>query len=220
MVPLQDFSLAGSDRADLRQAWNKGKRLGLGFRMVPVQEVADLLPTLAAISDSWLEEKAGEEKGFSLGSFDPAYLLRFPVAVVEAEGRVVAFANIWQAPAGHELSVDLMRHRPDAPKGAMDFLFIELFLWGAANGYTRFSLGMAPLSGLAQHRLAGRWNRFANLVARHGERFYGFGGLRRFKAKFAPEWRPRYLAAPGGMHLPAALLDVTRLISLDPRHRK
>ena len=90
---------------------------------------------------------------------------------------------------------------------------------GAANGHTRFSLGMAPLTGLAEHRLAGRWNRFANLVARHGERFYGFGGLRRFKSKFAPEWRPRYLAAPGGMHLPAALLDVTRLISLDPRRQ-
>jgi phosphatidylglycerol lysyltransferase len=110
-----------------------------------------------------------------------------------------------------------MRHADDAPKGTMDYLFVALFQWGAENGYTRFSLGMAPLSGLAQHRLAGRWNRFANLVARHGERFYGFSGLRRFKAKFAPTWRPRYLVAPGGMHLPAALLDVTRLISLDPR---
>ncbi len=217
MVPLQDFSLAGSNRADLRQAWNRGKRSGLQFRVAEAAQVPALLETLQAISDGWLDEKSGEEKGFSLGSFDAAYLCRFPVALVEAEGRIVAFANLWQAPAGHELSVDLMRHHPDAPKGTMDFLFIELFLWGAANGYTRFSLGMAPLTGLAEHRLAGRWNRFANLVARHGERFYGFGGLRRFKSKFSPEWRPRYLAAPGGMHLPAALLDVTRLISLDPR---
>ncbi|WP_449466341.1 bifunctional lysylphosphatidylglycerol flippase/synthetase MprF [Stenotrophomonas humi] len=217
MVPLQDFSLTGSTRADLRQAWNRGKRSALSFRLVDAADVQPLLPALKAISDSWLEEKSGEEKGFSLGSFDDAYLCRFPVALVEAEGRIVAFANVWQAPAGHELSVDLMRHLPDAPKGTMDFLFIELFLWGAANGYTRFSLGMAPLTGLAEHRLAGRWNRFANLVARHGERFYGFGGLRRFKSKFSPDWRPRYLAAPGGMHLPAALLDVTRLISLDPQ---
>lgn len=219
MVSLAGFSLDGSARADLRQAWNKGRRSGLGFRVVPAEAVAPLLPELAAISDAWLEEKAGDEKGFSLGSFDADYLCRFPLALVEAEGRIVAFANLWQAPAAQELSVDLMRHRPDAPKGTMDFLFIELFLWGAANGHTRFSLGMAPLTGLAEHRLAGRWNRFANLLARHGERFYGFGGLRRFKSKFAPEWRPRYLAAPGGVHLPAALLDVTRLISLDPRRQ-
>ncbi|TDB26608.1 bifunctional lysylphosphatidylglycerol flippase/synthetase MprF [Stenotrophomonas sp. ATCM1_4] len=217
LVPLQGFSLEGSARADLRQAWNRGKRGGLSFRIVDADQVAALLPALKAISDAWLDEKAGEEKGFSLGSFDPAYLCSFPMALVEADDGVVAFANLWQAPAGHELSVDLMRHRPDAPKGTMDFLFIELFLWGAANGFTRFSLGMAPLTGLAEHRLAGRWNRFANLIARHGERFYGFSGLRRFKSKFSPEWRPRYLAAPGGVHLPAALLDVTRLISLDPQ---
>ncbi|CAH0065607.1 bifunctional lysylphosphatidylglycerol flippase/synthetase MprF [Stenotrophomonas geniculata] len=217
MVPLHDFGLEGRERADLRQAWNRGKRGGLSFRVAPVEEIPSLLPRLHAISNAWLEDKAGDEKGFSLGSYDPDYLVRFPVALVEAEGQIVAFANLWQAPAGAELSVDLMRHVNEAPKGTMDFLFIELFLWGRAQGYARFSLGMAPLSGLAQHRLAGRWNRLAGLLARHGERFYGFSGLRRFKSKFDPQWRPRYLAAPGGMHLPAALLDATRLISLDPQ---
>jgi phosphatidylglycerol lysyltransferase len=219
MVPLTGFALEGRERADLRQAHNRGKRAGLRFRVVPAEQVHALLPQLRQISDQWLEEKAGDEKGFSLGSFDADYLCRFPIALVEleAEQRIVAFANLWQAPAGGELSVDLMRHAADAPKGTMDYLFVELFLWGAAQGYQQFSLGMAPLSGLAEHRLAGRWNRFANVVARHGERFYGFSGLRRFKAKFSPVWRPRYLVAPGGVHLAAALLDVTRLISLDPR---
>ncbi|RBC31243.1 hypothetical protein BRN37_05050, partial [Xanthomonas oryzae pv. oryzae] len=220
IVPLEGFTLEGRDRADLRQAWNRGKRGGLSFRMLQPEQVDEVLPRLAEVSDQWMEEKSGEEKGFSLGSFDADYLRRFPVAVAEAEGQIVAFANLWWAPAGGELSVDLMRHSAEAPKGTMDFLFIELFLWGQANGYTRFSLGMAPLSGLAEHRLAGRWNRFASLVARHGERFYGFSGLRRFKSKFDPTWRPRYLVAPGGMHLPAALLDVTRLISADPRRQE
>ncbi|ROU04574.1 bifunctional lysylphosphatidylglycerol flippase/synthetase MprF [Lysobacter enzymogenes] len=217
LVPLTDFSLQGANRADLRQAWNRGKRSGLSFRIVPAEQVAPLLATLEEISDDWLEFKSGEEKGFSLGSFDNAYLERLPVALVEHEGRIVAFANVWNATNGRELSIDLMRHAADAPKGSMDFMFAELLLWGREQGFERFSLGMAPLSGLAQHRLAGRWNRFANLIARHGERFYGFVGLRRFKAKFDPIWRTRYLAAPGGMHLPAALLDATRLISLDPR---
>lgn len=216
IVPLTGFRLDGAARAELRQAWNKGKRSGLTSRIVPVADVPALLPTMKTISDQWLADKDGEEKGFSLGSFDPAYLQRLPVAVVEFEGRVVAFANVWSAPAGGELSIDLMRHASDAPRGTMDFLFIELLLWGRDHSYRQFSLGMAPLSGMAQHRLAGRWNRFAGLIARHGERFYGFSGLRRFKAKFSPVWRTRYLAAPGGMHLPAALIDVTRLIGRDP----
>jgi phosphatidylglycerol lysyltransferase len=37
--------------------------------------------------------------------------------------------------------------------------------------------------------------------------------LRKFKEKFLPVWRPRYLAAPGGLGMAGALLDVTSLIS-------
>ena len=63
MVPLHDFGLEGRERADLRQAWNRGKRGGLSFRVAPVEEVPSLLPRLHAISNAWLEDKAGEEKG-------------------------------------------------------------------------------------------------------------------------------------------------------------
>ncbi len=124
----------------------------------------------------------------------------------------MAFANLWLAPAGHELSVDLMRQTRDAPAGVMDFLLIETMLWGKAQGYRSFNLGMAPLSGMARHRLASRWQRLLDFIARRGRRFYNFEGLRRYKAKFGPYWRPRYLAAPGGLALPRVLLDVTRLI--------
>ena len=72
---------------------------------------------------------------------------------------------------------------------------------------------MAPLSGLEQHPLAPAWHRVGNLVFRYGEHFYNFEGLRRYKAKFLPEWRPKYLASPGGLALPRVLIDVSSLIS-------
>jgi phosphatidylglycerol lysyltransferase len=46
-----------------------------------------------------------------------------------------------------------------------------------------------------------------------GEHFYNFEGLRAYKSKFDPVWRPKYLAAPGGLGLPSILLDVAALIS-------
>ncbi len=95
----------------------------------------------------------------------------------------------------------------------MDFLFVELMLWGRAQGYRWFNLGMAPLAGLEQHRLAPMWHKAGRLVFRYGEEFYNFAGLRQYKDKFLPEWRPRYLAAPGRLALPRVLLDVTALIS-------
>ena len=38
----------------------------------------------------------------------------------------------------------------------MDYLFIELMLWGQQAGYRWLNLGMAPLSGLEAHPLAPR----------------------------------------------------------------
>jgi phosphatidylglycerol lysyltransferase len=75
---------------------------------------------------------------------------------------------------------------------------------------------MAPLSGLPRHRLASRWSRLGALIYRRGDRFYNFEGLRAFKEKFKPEWRPRYLAYPGGLALPKILFDVTTLIANSP----
>jgi phosphatidylglycerol lysyltransferase len=95
----------------------------------------------------------------------------------------------------------------------MDFLFTELMLWGHAQGYRWFSLGMAPLAGLEQHRLAPLWNKLGALLFRHGEHFYNFQGLRLFKDKFDPVWEPRYLAAPGGFAAPLVLGHVAALVN-------
>jgi phosphatidylglycerol lysyltransferase len=105
-----------------------------------------------------------------------------------------------------------MRHLPEAP-GVMDLLFVRLMQEAKSRGYRWFNLGMAPLSGLSDHRLAPNWHKLAAFVARNGERFYGFGSLRAYKEKFRPVWEPRYLACPGGWALPQILLDVTSLIS-------
>lgn len=95
----------------------------------------------------------------------------------------------------------------------MEFLFIELMLWGHQQEYQWFSLGMAPLSGVDSHRLGPAWNRVSNLVYRHGEHFYNFQGLRAYKEKFHPVWFPKYLASPGGLATPQVLANVSTLIS-------
>jgi phosphatidylglycerol lysyltransferase len=112
-----------------------------------------------------------------------------------------------------EASADLMRHLPDAPNGTMDFLFTKLLLHFQSQGFERFGLGMAPLSGMAEHPLAPGWHRIGRLLFAHGENFYNFQGLRAFKEKFEPDWEARYLAAPGGMAPLFVLADIAALIS-------
>jgi phosphatidylglycerol lysyltransferase len=213
LIDLQAFSLEGGARANLRQSSHKAERQGLSFAVVSRADSTELMPELREISDEWLNAKGADEKQFSVGHFDPQYLGRFDIAVIRQAEKIVAFANLWQSAGKHELSVDLMRHRTDAPRGQMDYLFVQLLLWGKERGFRWFNLGMAPLSGLEAHPLAPAWHKAGNLIFQHGEQIYGFEGLRAFKEKFRPEWRPRYLACPGGLSLPLVLLDVAILIS-------
>jgi phosphatidylglycerol lysyltransferase len=212
-VNLPAFSLDGRPRGPLRQSHRRAEREGASFHVVPADQVAALMPQLRRVSDEWLAAKSAAEKGFSLGFFDEAYLRHFPCAIVEKDGVIVAFANVWETASRHDCSIDLMRYSHAAPKGVMDYLFAEIMLWGKANGYEWFSLGMAPLAGLEAHRLAPAWHKLGRLLYRYGENFYNFEGLRHYKDKFLPEWRPRYLATSSGFALPRVLLDITRLIS-------
>jgi phosphatidylglycerol lysyltransferase len=212
-VPLDTFTLDGPARADLRHTHRRAVRDGALFEVVARESVGAIMPELRAVSSAWLAAKNTAEKRFSLGYFDERYLANFDCAVVRRAGAIVAFANIWRAGADTALSVDLMRYSDAAPKGVIDFLLSECMLWGRAQHYQWFSLGMAPLSGLEEHPLAPAWHKLGRMVQRYGETFYPFEGLRRYKEKFLPVWRPRYLAAPGGLAMAGALLDVTSLIS-------
>ena len=212
-VPLAAFRLDGSDRKEFRHVLRTIEKQGCSFDVVPTEAVPAVLPVLNEISDAWLADKKTGEKGFSLGFFKPDYIERFPAAVVRRGSDILAFATIWPGGGREELSIDLMRHRPEAPHGTMDFLFVHLMLWGKEAGYQWFNLGMAPFSGFDEGPEGPLWNRLASLLYRHGEYFYNFQGLRRYKEKFGPEWSPRYLAVPSGLALPRILTNIAALVS-------
>jgi phosphatidylglycerol lysyltransferase len=211
-VDLSRFTLDGPAARPLRHAMRRVAREGAMFEIVEADRVPALIPELRSISDDWLAEKAMTEKSFSIGRFDPDYLAKFDCAIVRCDGHIVAFANIWATTDRKELSVDLMRYRAGSPPGVMDFIFIHLMLWGHEQGFDWFTLGLAPLAGLEARRLSPLWVKAAAFLYRHGNALYGFGGLRAYKAKFAPVWEPRFIAGPQGLSLARATLDLQRLI--------
>ncbi|GAB6127376.1 bifunctional lysylphosphatidylglycerol flippase/synthetase MprF [Humidesulfovibrio idahonensis] len=216
-VPLPEFSLAGQARKGLRYTRNMVEKEGAVFEIAPTEAVPALLPELRRVSDAWLLAKHAREKKFSLGFFSEDYLLQTPMVLVRKEGRIVAFANIWEGGSMNgvrqELSVDLMRYAPDAPPSVMEYLYIMLMLWGREQGYQWFNLGMAPFSGLEKHALAPAWTRLGSLLYSYGGQLYNFQGLRRFKDKFDPVWESKYLASPGGTVPPRVLANIASLVS-------
>ena len=213
-VALPDFKLEGKRRENLRHGRNKLIKQGFAVRILEPSEVTAFMPRLREISDLWLADKKAHEKRFSLGYFDEAYVARTRVAVaIGPDADIMAFANLWETEGREEVSIDLMRYDPASPRGVMDLLFAELMLWGREQGYRWFNLGVAPLSGLESHPLAPRWHKIGTAIFHLGEEFYNFEGLYHYKAKFDPDWRPRYLASPPGLSVPIILLTVTRLIA-------
>lgn len=213
IIPIPDFSLEGKKRASLRQGKNRIEREGVTFELLPPGSASSLLDQLKHVSDEWLASHEGNEKEFSLGRFEAAYLDRTPLAIIKHNCSIVAFANVWGTHDKSELSIDLMRYCSAAPKNVMDFLFVHLIEWGKANGYREFDLGMAPLAGLDTHRLAPAFSRLGAAVFEQGEPLYGFRGLRAYKDKFDPEWRPLYLAVWPGASIAGTMLDVALLTS-------
>lgn len=211
-VDLAAFAIDTPAARSLRYATRRAEKEGASFAVIPAADVPAHMDELAAVSANWLRDKGHKEKGFSVGRFDPAYVGRFDCAVVQVQGRIVAFANIWTAANGKELSVDLMRHDNAVPYGTMDYLFVKLMLWGRAQNYHWFTLGLAPLSGLEARRLAPLWARLGSLLYHHGQALYGFEGLRSYKDKFSPEWEPRFIAGPQGLALARAVFDLQALI--------
>lgn len=207
ILNLPDFSLSGRKREGIRRSQRKlAERSGASFEITLPPHSDRLLADLLPVSQAWLAVNGGQEKSFSLGRFDPAFLTYCPLGIVKLNGRIAAFGSLLTTPDKVWAGVDLMRYDPGfAITNTMDFLLVELILWAKRDGYQKFDLAMVPLSGLVQAELAPLYARIGNFVYEHGERFYNFRGLRRFKQKFDPAWEPRYIAAPGYWSLPWVL---------------
>ena len=213
VVKLSDFSLAGKHFKTMRANHNKAKKDGYGLILSRPPHSEAFLSQLEAISNAWLKDKVGGEKGFSLGRFNSDYLQNFTIATVEINGRTIAFSTILSPGDGSHVSIDLMRYTPEEASGIMEFMFVELLEHFRTEGAEVFNLSLAPLSGLESRKGGRLWNRFGSILYRHGRSFYNFEGLRAFKQKFQPDWQPRFVAVPPGVSPLSALKDVTLVIS-------
>ena len=216
IVDAQAFSLSGKRYRVERNLMNRLGKDGYIAHYHPAPQPALLVSELRDVSDAWLAAGGGSEMAFSLGWFDEEYVTGSAVMTVEGPGGVIeAFVNVVPGLVVGELSIDLMRHRPSAPEGVMDFLFIRLIEWARDNGFATFNLGFSALSGVGETQDPAV-ERALGLVYEYGNRFYSFKGLYRFKQKFRPEWEPRYLAYPDASALPGVLAALVRANSGQP----
>jgi phosphatidylglycerol lysyltransferase len=153
-----------------------------------------------AISNQWLALPGRRERGFSLGQFNRAELQENDLYIMrDKEKNAIAFVNQIRSYSPGEATIDMMRHKENAPSGAMDYVFAKLITELHNQGYQYFSLGLAALSGVGESATDTLEEKALHQVYEHLNRFFSYKGLRAYKDKFDPRWDERFLIYEGGV---------------------
>ncbi len=212
VVDLRKFALEGKERRNLRAAVHKLERQGVGVSYYPPPLSDDVLAQLKSVSDDWLQIPGRRERQFTLGRFDVEYIRQCPVLAARTnDGLMQAFVNIIPSYRRNETTIDLMRRRGAAPNGVMDFLLVKLLLLSRDQGFERFRLGLAPMSGFHEKEDATPEERAIHAFFQHLTFIFSFEGLRTYKAKFATDWEPRYVVFHNILDLPRVALTLSRV---------
>ncbi len=213
VVPLTGFTLQGGQNSGFRRTIRDMDKAGITYEVLSPPIDRATIDQLRVVSDAWIEAKGGHELQFSACYFSPQYLQRNPVAIArDPEGRIIAFVNVLTTREGGPTTLDFMRYIPGVVDNLMDFLMIRTMESLAAQGYSSFSLGGAPLSDVGIWKGSRIPERMMHIFSTKAERIYNYQGLLKYKNKFHPQWEPRYMAYEQPWDWASSLYASTRLV--------
>ncbi len=201
VVDIDNFVLNVKSNKYFRNIITKFEKQGfISEILIPPHHPA-IIKRLKEISDDWLKLPGRSERGFAMGYFDTDYLNMCQIFVIrDAANTIQAFSNIVPAEFDkNEATYDLLRNSKDNISNINDYLLIKLIDHLKTNNYTSLNLGLCPLVGLKNDDDQSVINNILNFAYSNGNRFYSFSGLYRFKAKYDPLWRDRYVAYHGNI---------------------
>ncbi|WP_443944696.1 phosphatidylglycerol lysyltransferase domain-containing protein [Pedobacter sp. AW1-32] len=199
VLNLTAFTLDGGKMKTTRSAVNRLSGEGFIFKVYEGPQKEGLLQKLQTVSDNWLRELDQKEVAFTQGVFDKSILKNQTILTIEdQEEKIYAFLNIIPDYAPGEATYDLIRKETDAPNGVLDMLLAKTFLYLKEQGFQSVNMGLAPLSGIDGVDITQKTIKYAyeNLRA-----FAQFKGLRKYKEKFYPSWKKKYLIYHHHYHL-------------------
>jgi len=198
VLDLEAFRAEGTSKY-FRQIRNRFTKLQYRVELLEPPFDDALLTRLGDVSAAWLDRPGRAERGFMLGSFEPAYLQLSRVAVVrDAAGQIRGFMNVVPTFEPQTANYDLLRCDSSVPGNCNDFLLLGAIELLSAEGVRTLNLGLCPLKGLDEsEEVTGLIDTALRFIYANGDRFYSFTGLMRFKSKYRPTWEDRFIAYGG-----------------------
>lgn len=201
-------------RAQLKRACNKDVEV----REWPV-EIARHNPQLKAILAQWLRSRGLPSLHFLVEPRTLDCLGDRRLFVATRRGEPVGFVVLAPAPRRNGYLTEQFVRGSRAPNGTIELMLTTAIATIAREGADYVTMGLVPLSlrgGDGEENPL--WLKALLAWTRaHGRRFYNFGGLEAFKAKFEPrEWEPIYAISNEAHFSPRTLYAVAAAFTRRP----
>ena len=190
--PAEWGTVVAGDRS-LRAQLNRSRNKGVAVSEWPIDR-AENSPELRECLGSWLAIKGLPPLHFVIEPETLGRLEHRRIFVAEREDRVEAFLVLSPIPERSGWLTEQFPHRRGAPNGTVELMMDTAIRKIAGEGCEYITLGLSPLSKRAKiEPFDNPWLLKALLawMRKHGQRFYNFEGLDRFKSKLGPRyWEP------------------------------
>ncbi|MGH2447438.1 MAG: bifunctional lysylphosphatidylglycerol flippase/synthetase MprF [Chloroflexota bacterium] len=212
VIPLATFDKSVLKRK-VRRAERHIEEMDIQAKMYRRDRLpGDILAQMHDISQSWVHEHGGAERGFSmtLGRLPSEHDRDCEVMVALGGEMVMGYLTFVPVYRSDSWSLDAMRRRAGCPNGLMEFLVIR-----AAEEFRRrdcrsLSLNFATLANIeaeSEPRMLIGTRRF---LFDHLSGYYQLKSLYQFNSKFQPEWRSRYVAYRAVLSFPKLALAIVQ----------
>jgi phosphatidylglycerol lysyltransferase len=212
----RDWPAAVSRRASLRAQFNRARNKGVIVTEWQTAK-AENHPDLRRVLSEWLSTRHLPPLHFLVEPQTLDNLGDRRVFVAERDAGVVAFTVLTPVAARSGWLVEQIVRGHDSPNGTAELLLDSAMRAIGESGSSYATLGLSPLSqraGLQPHRQPMWLSAVLGWVRLHGARFYNFGGLDAFKAKFNPQaWEPIYAIADAPNFSPRYLYAIAGAFS-------
>jgi pimeloyl-ACP methyl ester carboxylesterase len=222
---LASWAPRGDRAKKARAGVNQARRAGV--RVVEVTDVDErLVRDTTCLSKSWLTTRRSPIKFswlFAIDLFQHKEQKKYFTARDES-GKLVGFLAASPIPARDGWYLEDVLRAKDAPNGTTDLLVVEVFELLRRDGAKLATLGTAPMAMEGRVdpavRVSPMLSQVTRLIATCFSLFYNFGGVRRFKTKFAPSWwESEYVLVSRELTAPARVLRafVQAIVPVRPR---
>lgn len=197
------FDSRASLRAQRQRARNKGVAVVEWER-----EQATRNPLLEKCLTEWLATRGMPELHFLVEADTLGFLEGRRIFVALKDQQPLGFLLASPIPLRRGWLIEQVIRGNKAPNGTAEMMIDTTVRAMAADGDTLVTLGLTPLAVREVRVENPRWLRPLFAWARaHGRRFYNFGGLESFKAKFRPHhWEPVYILSCERVFSPGTLV--------------